>query len=375
MKEITLEEYVKFDHIKDINNAIIENAENQKLTVEIVEKLLQDKELMFWMYGFEYSDVSSLDLSELSFDVFKKIPFSTYTKFPEISKLPKYFNPQKVVSQAMEDCYRFDVEDKNCTIAIIDNPTQFYLHEQFKDLKHEIIDYSQKNAEAHFHVDGVLSNIASVKFGYGHNAKYLVYVVDWNSHQSRLESHLKALQNVYDRIVNGEKIQVVSISNLLIEKELEKTETAKQVMEMVEVLKNNPYYKCQVVDSMLFHKSGFQPIYCDMLDKPTEENYKYSYNKIEMPLGVPINKIEPLFGTVDGYKIKTNSSSSSWAIPILSYFYAVCRQYGDLSFDDYVALCSNTINENKNGVKIVNFELVVEKTKSNTTTLCSNGGK
>ena len=133
---------------------------------------------------------------------------------------------------------------------------------------------------------------------------------------------------------------------------------------MVEILKNNPYCRCEVVDSMKFYYSGFQPIYVNSLDEICKDNYKYSYNSERTPLGVPINKIEPLFSTTNGYRVASNSDSVSWAIPIVSYFYAVCRQYGDLSFDDYVKVCKNNLIENNNGVQIVDFESVVEKFKN-----------
>lgn len=363
MKELTFEEFIKFDYLKDISKLILNKVKNGVLTDEAVLELLKDRENLFWLYGFAYADVSNIDLSKLSYDVFTLIPFSTHTKFPTKNKLPNFFDPEKYINQAMNSCYRFDVCDKNCKIAIIDNPTQFYLHEQFKDLNCEIIDYSKENTETHFHADGVLGNIASKNFGYGHDAKYLIYVVDWDSSESRLESHLKALEDVYKRIQNEEKIQVVSISNMLIDRELEQTKTAKRINEMVEILSNNPYYRCEVVDSIKFSSSGFQPIYINSLDDVCKDNYKYSYYSEKNRFGIPINKIEPLFSTTNGYKLTTNSISVSWAIPILSYFYAVCRQYKDFSFDDYVKFCKNNFITNNNNVQIVDFELIIKKIK------------
>ena len=366
MDRVTISGMQKMNYIKELNDIIKANVVDGKLTDESIRKMVGDIDggmTMFARYGFCYSDVSNIDLSEISYHVFNYIPFSTYTKFPEKVKLPKYFNPEKIFSYAMKNCYRFKVDDKKCNIAIIDNPTQFYIHEQFEDVKYEIIKFGE-NDEIHFHAEGVLSNITSKDFGYGQGAKYLLYSNYWNENVGRMESHLKALQDVYKRIKNGEKIPVVSISSILIEKRFEDTECVRQIREMVEILKNNPYCRCEVVDSMKFYYSGFQPIYVNSLDEICKDNYKYSYNSERTPLGVPINKIEPLFSTTNGYRVASNSDSVSWAIPIVSYFYAVCRQYGDLSFDDYVKVCKNNLIENNNGVQIVDFESVVEKFKN-----------
>ncbi len=361
MKKITIDEFIKFDYIDELNKEILSSVVDGKLSDEALLNLYNDKKRLFSMYGFFYSDVSKIDLSGISAEVFNKIAFSTYTKFPDKTKLPKFFDAKKLIQKSKQDCFRFKVDDKNCTIAIIDNPTQFYLHDEFKDINYEIIDYSDKNDKAHFHTEGVLSNICSKNLGYGQKAKYLVYVVNWESPETRQESHLKALQDIYSRIENGEKVSVVSISNILIDRALAETETASKNNEMVEKLYNNSYCRCVVVDSTVFHKNGFQPVYCNMLDEVNKNNFKYSYDKNTMLFGVPINKIEPLFGSTNGYAIKTNSMSSSWAIPIFSYFYAVCRQHGDISLEEYINICKSNCIENDNQVKITDFESVVEK--------------
>ena len=134
MREVKIDDFVNFLYIKELNKKISESVKDGILSDGAITKLAENKEELFWLYGFTYSDVSGFDLSKISYEVFNKIAFSTYTKFPTKNKLPKYFNPTKTITEAMRSCYRFNVEDKGCSIAIIDNPTQFYKHEQFKNL-------------------------------------------------------------------------------------------------------------------------------------------------------------------------------------------------------------------------------------------------
>lgn len=359
MKEVSIKQFKTNKYVKEINKLISLNLKNGALTNDAVLKMLSDQQNLFWLYGFSYNDVSNVDLSKLSKKVIEQISFSTITKFPEESKLPLFYNPKKIIEDAKKNSGKFKVNDEGCCIAIIDNPTQFYLHKEFKNLNYELIDYSEENTKTHFHVDGVLNNICSKNFGYGKNAKYLVYVVDWSSNEARLNSHLKALEDVYLRIKKGEKIQVVSVSNRLIDKNLENTLTANKIKKLVKKLETFSKNSCVVIDSDVFYKNKFQPVYCPLLNTVCMGNYKYSYNSQNLEFGIPINKIMPLFASKKEYKIENANNSTSWAIPVISYFYAVCKKYRNLSLAEFFSMCYNNAKI-INKVKIVDFEQVIK---------------
>ena len=365
MKEVSLEEFSNKSYIKNIEKLVNSCLIDGKLTDNGVDTLYNNP--MFRMYGISYMDVSHIDFSELSRESFNKISFSTYTKFSDNeSKLGRFRGKNEIVKDAIKNAGSFKIDDKNVSMAIIDNPTQFYKHKEFAEVNYSLTDYSNSD-DAHFHLDGVMGSVASKNFGVGNKAKYHIYTVDWSSAESRIESYIKALKDVEFKINNGEKIPVISISNKLIEEELQETESAQYLKMLVEQLKNNKNCSCEVISSEKFYDCNFAPANCEIMDPLDIDNYKVQYGD-NSSLGVITNKVLPLFGSTDEYKIEVGSGATSWAIPVVSYFYAVCRQYADLSFEDFVNISRENCKVNSNSVKIVDFQSVVENVKNKITT-------
>jgi len=233
-----------------------------------------------------------------------------------------------------------------------------------KWIDYELIDYSQPDADTHFHMDGVLNNIVGKTNGYARNSKLLLYVVDWNSVEARANSHLKALKDVYARIENGETIQVVSISNMLIDRAINGSETEKEILSMVEKLKNNPHCRCEVVDSVVFGQ--FAPVSSDVLDDCNNiDNYKLPFWCSKCRGAIIVNNIRPEFGSSDGYVIETEIGAS-WAIPQLAYLYAVSRQYGNYSIEEFMEMAYKYCIPNKQNINVLNVEKLMSTITENT---------
>ena len=363
MENYTLDKFKKLTFLKELRSKIDSVLVDGKLTDEGVEKLYKDRQNLFWMYGISYQDMSNVDMSALSKDAINKISFSSSTVFPSKDKLPKFYNPQEIIKKKLDFKLHPKLDDKHITMAIIDNPTQFNLHEEFKNLNYELINYSNPDDETHFHMDGVLNNIAGSTNGYGKDAKYLLYIVDWSSHISRTESHLKALENVYNRIKNGEKIQVVSISNMLIHRDLQGTELESKIFKVVEKLKNNPYCKCEVIDSKVF--SQLVPLNCSIMSNSNNvDNYELPFWAEKHKAGIIINNIRPEFGSADGYVVETECGAS-WAIPQLAYLYAVSRKYKNYSIEEFIDICYNSTILNKQNVNVVDVNKLMKNIKVN----------
>ena len=299
------------------------------------------------------------DRQKLSKESINRLSFSSSTVFPPKEKLPKFFNPKDIINKRLKFNLHPNLDDSHITMAIIDNPTQFYWHSEFKGLNYELIDYSQPDADTHFHMDGVLNNIVGKTNGYSRNAKLLLYVVDWNSVEARTNSHLKALKDVFERIERGEKIQVVSISNMLIDRSLKGSTLEKEILEMVEKLKNNPHCRCEVVDSAVFGQ--FAPVSSDILDDCNDvDNYKLPVWCSNCRGAIIVNNIRPEFGSKDGYIVETDCGAS-WAIPQLSYLYAVSRKYADYTIEEFKEIAYSCCIQNKHKVAVLDVNQLIDK--------------
>lgn len=350
MKPLTTNDMKKQPYIKRIREELDNVLVNGRLTEEGVDKLLNTREIFFNIWGLSYQNVKDVDFSKLSPDYINKIPFSSSTVFDE-KKLPEFFKPEAILKDNKKSVFRdINVDDSDVCMAIIDNPSQFYLHEEFAGIMAKLVDFSAKDDQTHFHTDGVLSNVCGVNLGFAKKAKFIVYTIEW---AKRAESHMKALEDILKRIKGGQKIQVVSISNQLVEAKIKGSILEQKIMKTVSKLKE---FNCEVVDSSKFLQSGFAGTYCPILqDIDDIDSWLYSFG-IPNGLGVQTTKLTPEFGSKNGYSTKY-LGGISWAIPIVSFFYALCSSRDDsMNFDNFAKSCEKHTVTNKNGVRIVNFK-------------------
>ncbi len=326
------EVYIK-NLLLQVNKKLVDGG----LTHEGVESLSQDN--LFRIWGIQYQNVKHINFSKLSKEDFDKIPFSSSTLFPE--KMPKFFDKNKILN--FEHCNFID-DDQDVCLAIIDNPSQFYLHEFYKNKNIELVDFSAKNDQTHFHMEGVLSNI----FKYANNPKIIAYTTSW---KRRYETVLKALKDVFSRIKNGQKIHAVSISNLLID-DTTKWATKQQIKDMVEKLKQ---VDCEVVDShKFFSELNFTAAEKPMFAKEQISSYRYTFNTPHK-IGVPVTRVITEFGSKNGFAI--SGSGQSWAIPIVAYFYSYCKSKDrGLTIEKFAQLCDNLSQKTDMCDKIIDFK-------------------
>lgn len=336
---------LKFSQEKYIKNILIkinENLIDGYLTGQGIEKLLQDN--LFRIWGVQYQNVKHIDFSNLTKDDFDKIAFSSSTLFPD--NMPQFFDKNKILSFKR---FNFIDNDEDVCLAIIDNPSQFFLHKLFKDKNIELVDFSAKSDQTHFHMEGVLSNI----FKYANNPNIIAYTISW---KHRHETVLKALKDVFNRITNGQKIYTVSISNALTD---ESTSLAikKQIEKMVAKLKQ---VDCEVIDSFKFFRDlNFSAADKPMFAKEQASLYRYTFNTPNK-IGVPVSRVITEFGSKNGFAI--SSSGQSWAIPVVAYFYAYCKSKDKgLTIEDFSKFCDMCSKKTKNCDKIVDFKELVSK--------------
>ena len=334
--------FAKEQYIQDILTKVNDSLLNGSLTHEGIDSLSQDN--LFRIWGVQYQNVKHIDFSMLTKDDFDKMPFSSSTQFPE--QMPKFFDKNKILSF---EHLNFIDDDQNVCFAIIDNPTQFYIHAFFKNKNIEFVDYSAKTDETHFHMEGVLSNI----YKYASNPKIIAYSISW---KNRPESVLKALKDVYKRIKNGQEIHAVSISNTLTDNNT-KEKLKKQIEEMVEKLKQ---IDCEVIDSFKFFRElNFTAADKPMFAKEYISSYKYTFNTPNK-IGVPVSRVITEFGSKNGFAI--SGSGQSWAIPIVAYFYAYRKNKDkNLSIENFAKLCEICSQRTKNCERIIDFKKVVSK--------------
>lgn len=349
MKKQTLKDMKNSSLVKDLHDELCKVLDGGFLTRGGLDKLLGNQ--LFRIWGIEYQDVSDINFSKLDKTDFNDIPFGSTTKFPKKSMLPADFEPNKILQKSYKRASNFD--DSKVCMALIDNPTQLFEHREFENLNYELVDYSQED-KTHFHMECVLANIASRSFGYAKDAKFVLYC---RHYKDKEVGYLKALQDVLSRIKKGQKIQVVSISNLLFMPEIKGTELEK---DLERVIKDLNEHDCQVIDSMKFAQSGFSPLRLPLLSKESDENYVYSvYNPNKFGLGVKTSNVLPEFATKNGY-VADCMAGVSYAIPTVSYFYALFKtRHPRATFEKYISLCQKYAKPNNSGVKIVDFERVV----------------
>lgn len=345
MKNISCEEFKNKRYIKNILKTVKNNLKDNVLTGDFVQALKNDE--MFRIWGLQYQDVSFVDFSKLEKSDFDKLPFSSTTKFPD--KMPKFFDKNAVLK--IEKC-NFTPDDSDVCMAVIDNPTQFYVHDFYKGKNIELVDFSAKNDETHFHMEGVLSNI----FKYANNPKIIAYTISW---KWRHKMVLLALKDVLQRIKNGQKIFVVSISNQLVyDKTDEQTKT--EIKKIVDELKK---LDCEVVDSFVF----FKTLNCSAADKPMFEeeklsNYRYTFNT-PTKIGIPVSRVITEFGSKEGFAI--SGAGQSWAIPVVAYFYAYCKSKKEsISLEEFAKICDQTSQKTQNCAKIADFSKLVKYIKN-----------
>lgn len=196
--------------------------------------------------GFDWfktcgADLSNMDLSVLG-DKIKYIVFDEKTIFPPADKLPKDFNPQKLLEDGknpglgVRDLHKKGITGKGITVAILDQAFNIN-HQEIKDnlIHYEIIG----KTFTHFHGSMVSSLLCGKTTGVAPDTK-LVYFASGTkneNHERTAQNDITALRKILDmnaKLPDNEKISAVSISRGWYSSAPESEEFKEIVLQLIE---------------------------------------------------------------------------------------------------------------------------------------------
>ena len=107
------------------------------VTNESINDLVGD--YLFDNWGVSYLDLSDYDFSNVSLEVMTKLCFSSSTIWPDKDKLPKGFDPSKILmectttNEQVIKLHKLGITGEGITVAVIDSGFQAENHVEFKD--------------------------------------------------------------------------------------------------------------------------------------------------------------------------------------------------------------------------------------------------
>ncbi len=383
-------------YVSQLNDALKNHASDYKITNQLIDDLLiPDNFLnrdMFQRWGFCWSDVSDYDFSELDVEHLRKLTFNSSTKWPEKDKMPKGFDPEKIIENGKDpmlgirELHKAGITGKGTIVATIDSKPQNPEHIEIKDssITYQSIEKPEKYY-SHFHGDCILANLCGKTVGVAPECNAYHYYQDCGGEVKKLNKNtIKILENILKKLENGEQIKIISRSGPLFydqdyidrmgDKAYKEIDKDKNTIEML--TKKIEQYGCVIFDANKFGSCGF---HCGHLFYDED---KYDIDNIRMASWLDKNnpaqeawekcrmhficggKCVPEYYSDNGYKFEQDDCYS-WTIPQCAGLYALCLQVNpNITFDEYVDICKSTCDTNKNGFKIVNPGKVIESAKN-----------
>lgn len=335
------------------------------ITNEWLDKIEETDNQLYDMisrWGFCYKDMSKHDLSNLDINHLNKLTFNSSTIWPSADKMPKDFNPQKLLEErknpmmGIMDLHNKGITGKGVIVATIDSGYQGIEHVEFAGSKIKAIDVCE-NPEYHFHAEGVLANLCGQNVGIAPEVKVYHYNTQIGGSKRDL-TILKALKDILNKVENGINIRAVNISGALCDNK----ELKSKVINIVEKLES---YNCEVIDSAIFGKTFTNVEYGINSDIKNKEdvdfakwaNKDHDLKKVGIVCG---GKVVPEFCNNDGYKYE-QESCYSWTIPQAVGLYALCLQVNkNLTWKDFENMAKESAITNEKGIKVVNPKGIVK---------------
>ena len=305
-----------------------------------------------WFNAFG-TDLSKMDLSVLG-DKIEYMNFDNDTIFPPADKLPKDFNPQKLLEGGknpglgIRDLHKKGITGKGITVAIIDDMLNTD-HPEFKDnLVHfEKIGFDTDDVLAHFHGPTVSSLLCGETTGVAPDTKLVYfarkvgkpitknekpYIIPNSDQKIYLGGYAAALQKILDmneQLPDSDKISAVSIScGMLFHDE--------KCSVLIHELIDDGVFVLTCGDSNIFYGDIGNFVTTDRIpysdpDQPRSYIYgywrsmstKYKTNGIMVPAGGRTAAGET--GT-NNYKYWGKNGGYSWATPYMVGVYALAKQ-------------------------------------------------
>ncbi len=335
-----------------------------------------------FMWGFSYEDLSGYDLSNVPIEKLMRIPFSTDTKWPAKSKLPKGFDPEEILAAAksfkglgVERLHKHGITGKGVKVAYIDKNLDLS-HEEFADRKIDLVKV-QKNKNLDFHGYSVLARLMGKNVGIAPDVECVYYACEGEQggrqkyFESNLDYEFSALKDVIKRVKSGEEIAAVGLSasipyhiSLVANGDKEKEE--KLLKKYNKLVKELAEYGCVIFSSEEFWNNNFS--YSFKID-PTKENddldnYVANVPQKDAATVIDAGKLTPLVSSTIGYKYENNLGCASWSIPQVLGLYCLAKQVNaNLTFEEFVDIAHKTARENKNGTKLIDAVELVKEVK------------
>lgn len=337
-------------------------------------------------WGFCGVDLSQLDLSSFSAKSLARITFDSGTIWPSKDKLPKGFDPTRLLKNAktysglgIDDLHKQGISGQGVKVAYIDKGFDLE-HAEFKNRKIEYINFQSREVYD-FHGYAVASRLIGKNIGTAPDAEMLYFNCDGEHTEkyilTNLQHELKALDEVLTRLQNGEKIVAVGVSasityhiQLVNERQQATPEEVAELTKTYEELKSQlKDYDCTIIDSSQFWASGFSYAYKTdpFADDSNLENYaQYGYDNRKNNgkcSVIETNKVIPFAFTKDGYKYENLMGCASWSIPQIVGLYCLTKQVNpNITYDQFVKLCHTTAYPtNANDVQLINPPALIKE--------------
>ena len=381
---MTLEEFKEImknrgtdELVESLKNGKIESYEiineilKQKLSGRSPERrLVVEADKFKHIWGVTYSDISELDLSGFSKEQLLRMNFSLLTKWPSRDKMPKGFNPEKIIEErkhfkgfGIDKLHEKGIDGTGVTIAYIDKPFNFN-HEEFKGLDLEC----KQTSDPEFHGTCVSARVVGQKSGVAPKAKYVFYGKnDWlteNYKETFVLGTIIALEDVIKKVENGERIDVIGESAtpfdqiLFIEKndKLKGKELKQRYLNAIKRLEELNVTYINSGDG--FWKYGFA--YAFKVD-PTKDNYDLdnyvSFSVFDDCVCVQeADRVVPCAFDNTNYEYINQMGCASYSIPQVVGLFALAKQVNkDITLEEFSSLAKETATEaNQYGVRFIN---------------------
>ena len=333
---------------RHIKSSVFKIEKGGKPLVEMAVNIpdFASKERISW-YGFQIAsaDVSNADFSKAG-DKIDYITFDDRTVFPSVDKMPKGFDPKKIMQDGknpgldVRELQSKGITGKGITIAIIDNKL-FTEHPEYKDniVHYENIGFPDVFPSM-FHGSATASILCGKTVGVAPDvklvyfasspAKYIKESDTWEMDNLH-ENDIKVLKKIYDmnaRLPKDKRISAVSISR----GEYHNSKNLPAFKEAVNKLIESGVMVLPVNSFDVYDDVNFAILYRKTDSNPDDvQSYTISHSGCMFDTGDCLlapagGRTMANSGGVDSYIYYGMNGGFSWAAPYIVGVYALAKQ-------------------------------------------------
>jgi subtilisin family serine protease len=293
------------------------------------------------VWGFSFSDLSNCTFEkDIDENIINKVVISTKTKLPK--EHPFNTNFEDYVDKDIKILNELGINGNGVNIAVIDKNFNEKHNEISRSIKEHIS--INGNTTDDFHGLVVASNVVGKTLGVAPKSNVVFYGIE-DYKETHGDYTIKALEDIYERNLNGANIRLISISGYLHTWDSRFEEIKEKLLST----------NCYVVDSPLF---GDFFTCINLRQKNGEKKYEFSSCQIieedKTKLAIPYPGISPLIDTTSDYVIG-GDTSYSWVIPRFTSIAALCMQVKpEITLDEIISLAYDTRYTTDDGKRIIN---------------------